>query len=305
MLKELKYRKKSREVIIQPKELLNQNKDYYFDNITVEKLLYQYHETACTDLKLRNNIMSHASELIRQIIRTNNLHTIYPGRDDSSFGDLFQVAWAQIELSLYKYKAAPHCLGCYNINRPNESIIIEQEHDDDILIFEDLIKLIKRCPHCGLKLEKNSIYYRGKSKVFNLWSQVSRTVILAYIKKESRDKKNYTNYQSHLIRKKKTKNYVFERFIVELKELCKYNTDHIILCETLENLYENDNKPHEGLIGKLVKNSGKNRSKVIDFLKFIRLRGLEFSDAPLDERPDQNLQLLKQNNNDIGSKIDD
>lgn len=300
-----KFVKKARERILQPEELVNQSKSYYFDNLAVERLLYDYHETACTDIRLRDEIMSHASELIRQIIRANNLHTIYPGRDDSSFGDLFQVGWSQIELSLYKYRASPHCLGCFNVNRPHDSLLIKQDPDEDTILFEDLVKLVRTCPHCGTKITRNSVYYKGRSKVFNLWSQVSRTVVLAYIKRESRDKKNYTSYQSHLIRKQTNKNYMFDRFLEELNEMCKYNNDYLEICESLEELYKTDDRAHEGLISKLVEKSGKSRSQVTDFLKFVRLRSFEFSDAPVDERPDVNLQLLQQSQFDTNSQQND
>lgn len=81
--------------------------NYYFDNDKVEKLLMKYHERGCTDVSLRNEIMSHADELITNVIRTHNLHNIYIGKDDSSFNDLYQIAWTQIESTLYKFNSSP------------------------------------------------------------------------------------------------------------------------------------------------------------------------------------------------------
>lgn len=287
MIRSIKTTKKRtpHKVIKQPEELILQSKSYYFDNYLVERLLYKYHETACTDVKLRDEIMEHASELIRQIIRANNLHAIYPGRDDSSFYDLFQISWAQIELSLYKYKAMPHCLGCYSPARPQDSILIECDEEDDMIIFDDLVALIQECPYCGTKLERNTIYYKGISKIFNMMSQVARTVSLAHIKRESRDKKNFNGYQLHLIRHTHTRNCVFSRFISELEEMFKYNDDYVCIIKSLCKLYEEDDKAHEGLITKLVDRSGKPRSKVTEFLKQIRLRNIEFTDTPEDEKP--------------------
>lgn len=139
-------------------------KNYYFDNDKVEQLLYLYHETECTNVKLRDLIMGHASELIRQIIRAHNLQSIYPGREESSFGDLFQVAWVQIESVLYKYDAIPYCRMCYNAMRPSDSMLC-----DEFLKFDELVKKIKKCKKCGSVMTRDTIYYKGRSKVFNLW----------------------------------------------------------------------------------------------------------------------------------------
>ena len=183
-------------------------KNMYFDNNLVEQLLYKYVENACTNVRLRDEIMSHASELIRQIIRANNLQQIYPGKDEASFGDLFQVAWCQVESVLYKYEAQPHCLECFNHLRPQDSLL-----NNRMTLFYSLIKQIKHCPYCNVKLSRSNVYYRGKSKVFNMWSQVARTVALAHIKRESRDRKNYGGYQSHLERNVKSNDFVFKHFI--------------------------------------------------------------------------------------------
>ena len=92
------------------KEKIKEDKlpaNYYFDNNKVEQLIIKYHETGCTDIELRNEIMSHSSELIVNVIRTHNLHGIYAGGEDSAFGDLYQTAWQQIESTLYKFDAKP------------------------------------------------------------------------------------------------------------------------------------------------------------------------------------------------------
>ena len=47
---------------------------------------------------------------------------------------------------------------------------------------------------------------------------------------------------------------------------------------------KNDNKPHDGLIDKLVKKSGMSRSKVSTFLRTVRLRSHDFSDAPMNQQ---------------------
>ena len=254
-------------------------KNYYFKNEIVEELLYQYLETECTHVGLRDEIMSHASELIRQVIRAHNLQSIYQGRDDASFYDLFQVAWVQIESTLYKYEALPHCLYCFNKNRPLDSIIAEE-----FMFFSQLCKKIKTCPNCKNKIAKDKIYYKGRSKVFNMWSQIARTVILAYLKRDSRDRKNYTGYHTFLTRTYKEGSQQLERFLTELRELCKYSDEHQEIIESIEKLYENDDRPHEGLISKLVQESGKSRAQINSFLRFVRLRSYELTDSPLNQK---------------------
>jgi intein/homing endonuclease len=140
------------------------NKNYYFDNERVERLMYEYLAGACIDVRLRDEIMEHASELIRQLIKAHNLNQICPGKDGAVNGDLFQTAWLQIESSLYKYEARPHCAVCYNSLRPSDSLLV-----DGFLFIDEVIKRIKKCPKCKAKLIKDNIYYRGKSKVFNFW----------------------------------------------------------------------------------------------------------------------------------------
>ena len=209
-------------------------KGYYFDNHKVEKLLTEYVKGGCTDVKMRDEIMTHAMELLRQIIRTHNFHNIYPGHDPASFGDLFQVGWCQIEKTLYKFDYRP-----------------------------------------------------GHTKVFNMWSQIAKTVILAHIKREMRDKKNYGSYKNHQISHHKPGNAVFERFVNEAKAMAQYDIDGLSIVAALEKLYEKDEKPSDGLIGKLVKLSGLSRQRVVSFLKQLRLRSFEFTDSPLNQERSQ------------------
>jgi hypothetical protein len=209
-------------------------KGYYFDNHKVEKLLTEYVKGGCVDVNLRNEIMSHAMEILRQIIRTHNFHNIYPGHDPASFGDLFQVAWVQIEKTLYKFDYTP-----------------------------------------------------GHTKVFNMWSQIAKTVILAHIKREMRDKKNYGTYKGHLTNRHRPDGAAFERFIKEARDMCKYDNDGQVIIDSLEKLYQKDDKPYDGLIGKLVKASGLSRQRVTGFLKQLRLRNFEFTDSPFNKETNQ------------------
>lgn len=271
----------------------------YFINEIVEWQLTKYIWTGCTQIELRDQIMSHATELIRQIIRKQGLHTIYPGQEESAFGDLLQTAWVQIEKTLYKYRARPHCRVCYNPDHPAKSLLYTpDDREYGIKTMEEVVKMHKgrACPYCKSKLEilpiiepvqdlyggSEAILYRGMSKVFNMWSQIARTVILAYIKKEGRDRKNSQSYVSHLGSKSRPISDMMIRFLGEARQVCQYNEDHIQIIEALEWLLYNDDRPHDGTIGKLVERTGLSRAVVTGFIRLIKLRSFEFTDSPIN-----------------------
>lgn len=79
-------------------------KDHYFDNAAVEKLLTRYVEGACTDRALRDEVMSHATPLIRGVIRKKQLQQLLQYHHKSNEDELIAVAWQQIEKTLYKYE---------------------------------------------------------------------------------------------------------------------------------------------------------------------------------------------------------
>lgn len=205
-------------------------KGHYFDNYLVEQLVTKYVMGGCTNRKLRDEIMTHANELIRQIIRTHNLNEIYPGNDPASFGDLEQVAWCQLESMLYKFDHGPN-----------------------------------------------------HTKLFNLWSQVCKTVILAYIKKETRDRKNFPTYKGHVVNKGARPEYKLERFAEEARLVCGNNIEYNLILDAIIHLHAIDDKPYDGMIGKLVDISKLSRTKVSGFLKYLRYRQRDFSDAPVND----------------------
>lgn len=275
----------------------------YFINEKVEWDLTQYIWTGCTRVELRDNIMGNAYELIRQIIRKQGLHTIYPGQEESAFGDLLQTAWCQLERTLYKYRSRPHCRACFNLERPAESVLYTpQEYEYGIISIEDLLQRTNTCPNCnailtaypiiaprqGLFGGTDTIIYRGMSKVFNMWSQISRTVILAYIKKEGRDRKNGPSYVNYLGSRNRPLSDVMERFFSEARQLAKYNEDHLRIISALEKLYINDERPHDGLIGKLVDEANLPRLTVTNFLKLMKLQSYEFTDSPINKGSGEN-----------------
>lgn len=270
----------------------------YFINEQVEWLLTRYIWTGCTEVDLRDQIMSNASELIRQIIRKQGLHTIYPGQDESSFGDLLNTAWCQIEKTLYKYRSCAHCRTCFNPDRPNDSILYAPaEREYGIKTLPEIMRLFKRCKKCNTVLKKtpmiepeqgtyggsDTILYRGRSKVFNMWSQVARTVILAYIKKEGRDRKNSTTYMMHVGSRRIGQSDALVRFIAEAREMCKYHDEFLKVIDAFEKLLDTDDRPYDGIISKLTANGGLPRLTVINFLHFIKLRSHDFSDSPINK----------------------
>lgn len=276
----------------------------YFINEEVEWRLTLYIWTGCTKVHLRDQIMSHATELIRQIIRKQGLHTIYPGQEESAFGDLLQTAWVQIERTLYKYRARPHCRSCFNPERPADSLLYQPSGKEyGIKTLEEAISLHKgrKCPHCGAALApvpsvepkqgqyggSDTVLFRGMSKVFNMWSQIARTVILAYIKKEGRDRKNSGSYVSHLGNKSRPVSGVMDRFLGEARELWKYHDDHLQIINAIAWIAENDDRPHDGIIGKLVDRTGLSRATVTNFIQLTKLRSLELSDSNLNRGSDE------------------
>jgi hypothetical protein len=270
----------------------------YFINEVVEWDLTKYIWTGCTDIHLRDQIMSNATELIRQMIRKQGLHTIYPGQEESAFGDLLQTAWVQIEKTLYKYRSRPHCRSCYNPDHPAKSLLyVPAVAEYGIKTMPEVMAMHdKKCPHCGSTLDSEpiieplqdlyggseTIIFRGMSKVFNMWSQIARTVILAYIKKEGRDRKNSQSYVVHLDNKPKPLDDIVTRFLTEAQEICQFNDDHIQIIEALEWLVQHDNRPHDGIISKLVERTGLSRAVVTGFVRLIKLRSFEFTDSPIN-----------------------
>jgi len=139
-------------------------------------------------------------------------------------------------------------------------------------------------PVCEISVDSDDHSYVANG-IISHNSQVARTVILAYIKKESRDHKNSDAYKVHLDNKRAPKtDEAFLRFLSEAKEICKYNKNHMDIIDALEFIMKTDDRPYEGIIGKLVKLSDQSRAQVTNFLKMIRLRGSEFTDSPMNDQ---------------------
>jgi len=146
--------------------------------------------------------------------------------------------------------------------------------------------------HLLTKVQIESSLYKfdsrpGHTKVFNMWSQVAKTVMLAHIKKESRDKRNYGAYKEHLDSRGEPTNYRFDRFLQEAREICKFDNASLKIIEAIESLVKTDPKPYDGLIDKLSRHSSLPRSRISNFLRNIRLRSFEFTDSPVNNKPAQ------------------
>lgn len=271
-------------------------KNMYFNNPLVEGLLRKYVQGGCTNIKLRDEIMSHAPELIRQVIRTHGLHITYGGGEESSFFDLFQVAWVQIEKTLYKFdhskiftlgyidnntlkKRRYKVRGCIK-REYNDSFVIKITRDDVYTIngveTQFLIDDVKEI------LKDDIVSSRfDNTKVFNMWSQVAKTSVLAHIKKETRDKKNYSSYLAHQRHRPYERNTQFDRFIDEATNLCQHDEDELKIIEALKDVAQNDlEAAHNGLISKIIEKTEFSRAQVVGFFKKVRLLHGEFTDSP-------------------------
>ncbi|HEX8323431.1 MAG TPA: hypothetical protein VF595_05905, partial [Tepidisphaeraceae bacterium] len=139
----------------------------YFDNNAVEQLLTRYYWTGCTSIELRNQIMSHADELIYKVIVTHQLNKLCIG--DRTTEDLMSVAWCQIETTLYKYRARPHCAECYSVWNPGQSSLHSIEQYKQVILTPQQVASLKlTCPVCDQLPSK--LIYRGTAKVFNMWT---------------------------------------------------------------------------------------------------------------------------------------
>ena len=244
----------------------------------MEWKLTKYIWTGTTNVEYRNSIMEHANELIIQLIRKQGLYNIYRGHDPSALNELVHVAYMQIERTLYKYRARPHCRKCFSYERPNASVLYEPgQFEFGIITPEKLIHFHPKCPNCGQVLKSGEfiepeqglyggtydILYRGMSKVFNMWSQVARTVILAYVKKDTRDVRNGDNYTEFVSRKHSSgNNEQYTIALLQAKEAMWFNPDYCRVVDALIDL-SSESDPDKNFKKKLCTISGVER-KIVD-----------------------------------------
>lgn len=164
-----------------------------------------------------------------------------------------------------------------------KEIINDYLNDNQKIIWLPIIDIEKSANEvCEISVDSDSHSYLANGIITHN-SQISKTVILAYIKKETRDRKNYNSYKGHLTSKGIKPDYKFARFIEEAKEICNNNEDYIEIIEALETLHQTDDRPYDGLISKLVKISGLPRVRISNFLKYLRYRQKDFTDSPAND----------------------
>ncbi len=250
----------------------------YFDNALVERLLTEYHFTNCTSVKLRDLVMEHCTLLINNVILTNRLHKLSYGQD---IDELTIVAWMQIERTLYKYKSIIYCGQCYpklnHIKREKVRIHEPTETSVGIPSPKDVAERGLQCPlH---KAAPTTIIYKGVSKVFNMWSSITRTVCLAHIKREDRDKRNAHNdlVRNDIDRKSHSNsslanNSKLQQFFIDARELFRHDQHMLIIIDAMQRLSESDDHAGAGLIGKLSRDTKLSRAAVKKCMGFMRLR---------------------------------
>lgn len=202
----------------------------YFPNLKVEALVTSYLKTGCTDIKLRDEIMSWAVELIGKVILKCNLHNIYGHKGPGGKEDLVTVAWIQIEKTLYKFDDGP-----------------------------------------------------GHTKIFNMWTSIARNVMLAHIKADKRDTR-YSNTLRNLTIAKGTQVPIdMTRFVEEARKNFQFDDKAQAIIGAIEQIVKEDEKPWEGIAGKVMKITGLKRPTVAKFFKHMKLTAHEYTDSPVNK----------------------
>jgi hypothetical protein len=144
-------------------------------------------------------------------------------------------------------------------------------------------------------IEVPSCGYFTANALLSSNSQIARTVILAYIKKEGRDKKNSNAYRDHSYGRHHQTDGAMARFLTEARAVCQFNDDFLKIIDTIERLYQTDERPYDGIISKIIEASKLSRITVVTFFHMIRLRSLEFSDSPMN-RTAENIKIERRLN---------
>lgn len=237
--------------------------NYYFDNEYIESLCREYVLGGAVDIELRDEIMSHANELIENIIRVNNFTNIMNSSGPTTFGELKHIAWKAIESSLYKF------------NMTNEYRLLDGRNIRGQPINEDNIYvLIEDKNGVRYKIKKKDIKKIQKyhTKLFGFWSQISKTAILAYIKKDKRDNRNKPHYTDYLINRHKIiRNYPVEvdTFIKDAKSIFVDPTSHKILDGLLE-IYKSHNEFPKSFIKEIYRITGISVKTIKQFFKMLQ-----------------------------------
>lgn len=264
-------------------------KKHYFDNDKVEDLLVAYNWTGCTSISLRDQIMAHALLLTKNVILVHGLFKVMHRHEAIDEGELIQVAYIQIERTLYKFRSRPHCGTCYDPHAPAQSALYDpQPLEYGILTPEDIAEKRLICPKCNQ--HPATVMFRGLSKVFNMWSSVARLSILAHLKSETRDIRCREKHARALSRQRGS-NLSLDRFMMEARDTFKHDTRFEAIIRVIPQVMREDGHPWDGIISKLTRFSGCSRATVKKFLWAVRSNS--FSDDPAGaERGYSRLDLL-------------
>ncbi len=165
--------------------------------------------------------------------------------------------------------------------------LAEYDAEKDALYWVPIVNIKPSISEvCEISVGSNSHSYTADGLISHN-SQVARTVILAYIKKEGRDRKNSPSYIGHLGNKKRPISGMLERFLSELRELWKFHDEHLKIINAIEWLFQHDDRPHDGVIGKIAEKTGLSRAAVTNFIQLTNLRSLELSDSNINRNVDE------------------
>ena len=255
-------------------------KKMYFDNPLVEKLLRLYVMGGCTDIAQRDEIMTHAGELIRQVILVHGIHKVLGGTEDDLF-DLRQVAWIQIEKTLYKFDYSK----IWTIKRDGvkfkiRGCIVRELNNHACLKMTDVKNYGKLYT---VDLDDVVSTRQDNTKIFNMWTQVTKTVCLAYVKHDTKDKKNLSTYTSNMKYKPIEPNHIVERFLEEATRFSKFDDEELAIVEAIRKIAaEGDFHANMGLVTTLCRITDLSEAKIKAYLYKLRLCEPDFSDSPIN-----------------------
>lgn len=265
---------------------------YYFHNRKIEWQLTQYVWTGCTDIDQRDAVMAHSVELSTKIIKKLRLVL-----DDSVLADLKSISWAQIEKTLYKYRAQPYCRACFREDCNHSKPLVRLgEFEYRVHTPEEVLETVRECPKCGAVLGAGplveatvdeyggtrSILYKGVGKLFNMWCQVTRTVCFAHLKKSGRDLafRDAHVRRSGLAKERTQAGGQAEEVLDNMREFFKYDWKALLIIDDLNpNLHIGRGRySGTGIVDKtdLARRLGLPRAEVVRYLRLFRALRFEF-----------------------------
>lgn len=185
-------------------------------------------------------------------------------------------------------------------NNDNDYVFIKKlvddyNRDNNATMWVPIVK-IEDAENCLYDVEVNTddhLYMANGLIVHN--SQVARTSMLAYIKKESRHRTKAYNdtYKKFIADKDRYHRIDFTRFIEEVRGICNSDDDYLKIVDCIEHLLSNDPKPYDGLIYKILNTTKLPKSVIHAFFEFVRGNGIMFTDSPENQKHKYNYNLIQ------------